>query len=118
MSQEMVELSTEPGELLLLRLRLPDQIDPMEFDRLNDRVTALIGERAHERWIVDLSVVTYMGSAVLGLMVNIRQQVKSAGGSLVLCCMSEPLHKIFAACCLERLFVIKPTRAEAIHHLK
>ena len=42
--------------------------------------------------MLDLTDVVYMGSSVLGLMVNVRQTIKSAGGKLVLCGMSERLH--------------------------
>ena len=55
-----------------------------------------------------------MGSAMLGLMVNLRQQVKSAGGRLVLCSMPPTLMQIFRTCCMERLFIIARTRDEAM----
>jgi len=48
------------------------------------------------------------------LMVNVRQTIKSAGGKLVLCGMSERLTRVFHACCMERLFTITRTRADAM----
>jgi anti-anti-sigma factor len=55
-----------------------------------------------------------MGSAMLGLIVNVRQQVKTAGGKLALCNMSPRLAEIFRMCSMERLFTITRTRADAI----
>ena len=42
---------------------------------------------------------SYMGSAVLGLMVNIRQVVMKGHGKVVLCGMSDRLMRIFETCC-------------------
>jgi anti-anti-sigma regulatory factor len=46
-------------------------------------------------------------------MVNLRQQIKSAGGKLVLCSLPPSLMQIFRTCCMERLFVIAKTRDDA-----
>ncbi len=66
------------------------------------------------RCVLDLSAVQYMGSSMLGLVVNARTRVKAAGGRLVLCGMSAWLVETFRTCSLERLFVTAVTRAEAV----
>ena len=48
------------------------------------------------------------------LMVNLRQRVKDAGGKLALCNMSSRLLRVFQTCSLERLFIIKSDREEAV----
>jgi anti-anti-sigma factor len=58
-----------------------------------------------------------MGSAMLGLMVNIRQRIKSGGGQLTLCNVSPRLLAIIRACSMERLFRIARSRADAIKAL-
>jgi len=77
--------------LHVVELTLPELIDPLEFDRLNDAMLAELDGRADQRWVLDLGRVHYMGSAMLGLMVNIRQRIKAGGGKLVLCGMSPRL---------------------------
>jgi stage II sporulation protein AA (anti-sigma F factor antagonist) len=106
------------GAVDVLRLLLPDQLDAMEFDQLNSSLTTTLQTNAAGKWIVNLSAVSYMGSAVLGLMVNIRQQIKSGRGSLILCEMSPKLHYIFKTCCLEKLFTIAKTHDEALSLLR
>jgi len=64
--------------------------------------------------VLDLSNTDYMGSSMLGLMVNVRQVIKQAGGTLVLCGMSPRLMHVFRTCSLHQLFTIVGTRAEAI----
>jgi len=98
----------------VVAFHLPDEMDALEFDRLNASVREMLDGQATHRWIVDLNDVQYMGSAVLGLMVNMRQDIKSARGRLVLCGLSPRLVSIFRNCCLERLFTIVKTREEAL----
>ena len=98
----------------VIELTLPQALDSAEFDELNEAILGTISERKSDRWVIDLGHVSYMGSAMLGLMVNLRQQIKSAGGRLVLCSMPPTLMQIFRTCCMERLFVITKTRDDAL----
>ena len=115
MSNDLYRL-TDDGSIKVLELVLPTSIDSSEFDRLNETVLDVMGKEPGAGWVLDLSRVAYMGSAVLGLMVNIRQVVMKAQGKIVLCGMSDRLMRIFETCCMERLFKIVPGRAEAIRH--
>jgi anti-sigma B factor antagonist len=108
----------EAGAVRLLRLALPDTLDTMEFDQLNEVLLGLIQGSAQFRWVMNLSRVSYMGSSMLGMLVNVRQKVKSERGQLVLCEMSPRLLQIFKACCLERLFNIQKTEADALRHVQ
>ncbi len=98
----------------VVELVLPQFVDSDEFDRINESLLTMLGNKADARWIIDLSAVTYMGSSALGLMVNIRQKIKQAGGRLVICGLSRRLLEVFHTCCMERLFAIVPTREEAV----
>jgi len=61
--------------------------------------------------------VAYAGGWVLGLMVNIRQQVRQAQRKLVLCGLSDRLMQIFQPCNLERLCVISRSRKDAVERV-
>ena len=115
MANDLFLLSDE-GPVKVVALSLPTTIDSSEFDRLNESVLETLGKDPGAGWVLDLTNVAYMGSAVLGLMVNIRQVVRQAQGTLVLCGMSERLMRIFETCCMERLFKIVPTRHDAVRH--
>ncbi len=101
----------------VLELLFPETIDALEFDQLNESIAGHLAKRAGERWIVDCHKIDYMGSAMLGLMVNLRQQIKTGGGRLVLSDMSPRLAEIFRACSMERLFTISKTRVDALQTL-
>lgn len=98
----------------LLELLLPPTLDDADFDRLMREALAAVSADAGSAWVLDLSALDYAGSALLGMMVNIRQRVRGGGGRLVLCGVSSRLLDILRTCSLERLFVIARSRAEAI----
>lgn len=102
----------------VMELALPQSIDEMELDRLNTAIASHLNGKAGQSWLLDLSSTQYMGSALLGMIVNIRQQIRSAGGKLALCGLSAELREIFHLCSMERLFTITATRAQAIKALK
>ena len=113
MSQHHYRVSRE-GDIHVIELELPAVVDPAEFDRLNESVEAAADTAAAGRWVLDLTQVHYIGSAMLGLMVNLRQRIKSGGGRLVLCGLSGHLAKALATCSLHNLFVVAETRSEAL----
>jgi anti-anti-sigma factor len=113
MPNDRFQVSQEQS-VQVLQLALPDQMDGMEIDGLIDSILRSLDGRSQEPWVLDLTEVTYMGSAMLGLMVNIRERIRQGGGKLVLCGLSTPLMRIFQTCCLERLFNIAKTKPEAI----
>jgi anti-sigma B factor antagonist len=98
----------------VLQLVLPPTIDTMEIDDLIEAVLDELASRGEQRWVVDLSRAEYLGSSMLGLFVNMRERIRQAGGTLVLCGMSPQLLQIFKTCCLERLFTIAKSRADAL----
>ena len=106
------------GEVQVVELDLPEVLDSDEFDRLNEALIAAVGRAPGGPLVLDLSRLDYAGSSVLGLMVNVRQRVKEVGGRLVLCGLSDRLLQIFRTCSLERLFVIRRGRAEAVERAR
>jgi anti-anti-sigma factor len=104
------------GEVGVVELDLPETLDVDEFGRLNESLSSLVAGApgGGAAWVLDLSRLAYAGSAALGLIVNLRQKVKEADGRLVLCGLSDRLLTVFRTCSLERLFVVRRSREEAI----
>jgi anti-anti-sigma factor len=109
------------GPTQVVELFLPGDLDSTEFDRLNEGLADVFANPQNGRggrWIIDLTHVAYLGSAGLGLLVNIRHRVKTMDGQLALCQMSPRLHQIFKTCSLERMFTITRTREDALKALR
>ena len=120
MADDLLKVSTH-DHVQVVELFLPGDLDSTEFDRLNDGLVDLFNESEDGRggrWVLDLTHVAYLGSSGLGLLVNIRQRVKTLGGRLALCQMNPRLHQIFRTCSLERLFTITRTRDDALKALR
>ena len=113
MSQDLFTLSAV-GEAHIIELSLPLNLDAGQFDYLNETLGQLINTTPQKRWVVDLARVEYGGSAMLGLLVNLRQRIKQQGGSLVLCRLSDQLQKTMSTCSLDRLFKTVGTREMAV----
>ena len=113
MSGNLYKVS-KAGSVNVVDLTLPETLDIEEFDRLNESILGLVRGEPEGQWVIDLSQLSYMGSAALGLLVNLRQQIKQSGGRLVLCGLSPQLIHIFKTCCMERLFRIVKSRKDAV----
>lgn len=98
----------------LLELQVPLILDGVEFDQLNEELKELVDARPAQRWVLAFEKVEHTGSALLGVMVNMRHRVRANGGTLILVGLSPRLHEILRACSMERLFEIKKTREEAL----
>jgi len=103
---------TDIGSQRVLELRLPDSLDPVEFDQLNAQMSEAIVPV--QLIVLDLSQTRYVGSSVLGLLVNARGRARHAGANLVLCGLSPQLADIFAMTSLTRLFKVVQSRQEAL----
>lgn len=102
----------------IIEMTLPEDLDSADFDQLNRSLLGLLGTHDTRGWVIDLSAVEYMGSAMLGLMVNFRQQIKTRNGKLALCGVSQRLQEIIKTCCMDRLFIMAKTRADAVKAAK
>jgi anti-anti-sigma factor len=104
----------DESSVKVIELSVSDHVDSAAFDDLNTTLLGLFHPTGQTHWVIDLTNVNYFGSAMLGMMVNIRQQIKNIKGTLVLCNLSPNLLAIFKASALERLFQIARSRREAI----
>jgi anti-anti-sigma factor len=113
MAEELYRILQERS-IWVLEFRFRPEMDALIFDTLMEEITAELDRAASGSWVLDLSSVNYLSSAGLGLLVNIRQKLRQSRGKLALCGLSPRLVELFRSCCLERLFLIVPTRAAAL----
>ena len=109
--RELYTISDERA-VRIIALLLADSIDEIEFDTLNDALRTAI--EGHDRVVLDLTATSYVGSAVLGMLVNVRQRVRAAGGDLVVCGLSARIQQLFTVSSLARLFTVVKTRQDAL----
>ncbi|MBC7784326.1 MAG: STAS domain-containing protein [Burkholderiales bacterium] len=98
----------------VVELVLPANIEAIEFDSINEQLSAVVVSSGEARWIVDLSGAEYFGSALLGMLVNLRAKVRASRGKLALCQIGPALERVIKTSSMERLFTIVVTRDEAL----
>jgi anti-sigma B factor antagonist len=113
MADELFTIQQEKSARVL-ELRFRPEMDVLLMDTLLEAVVAELDRAGGGGWVLDLSNITYLNSAGLGLLVNIRQKVKQGRGKLAICGLSPRMMDLFKSCCLERLFLIVKTRAQAL----
>jgi anti-anti-sigma factor len=98
----------------VLELTIPRNVDMYEFDRVNEEIARVTADDPAGRWVLDMSGSDYIGSAILGVLVNVRQRIRGGGGHLAVCCLSDALIHAMRTCSLYNLFSIAETRADAM----
>src|SRR5207237_8152319 len=87
MSQEMSEASElsvdRKGGIVTVTLRTDNLLDIEEVNRISLQIRNLL-EDGELKIILDLGQIQYAGSAALGMLLSLDQELKSKGGKLVL----------------------------------
>ena len=102
----------------VLELSIPRSVDMYEFDRVNEEIARLTADDRAGRWVLDMSGSQYVGSAILGVLVNVRQRIRGGGGHLAVCGLSDALVHAMRTCSLYNLFSVAETRADAVRLVK
>lgn len=102
------------GAVRVIELRLPDELEALEFDTLNSELAALILQAGAAKWVIDLAATSYLGSALLGMLVNVRTKVRQSRGKLAVCGLNNEIQRVLRLGSMDRLFTIVETRDDAI----
>jgi len=101
------------GRVLRLRLSVSRFVDSGEFDVFIDRLLGEIDRHDAPLVVLDLAEVDYFASAMLGLLVNIRQRVRALGGKLVIAAAPKRLLDTILTTSMDRLFTFASNVDEA-----
>jgi len=94
-------------------LRLAGYLDGHTFVDLERRFDALFKE-GRTRLVVELSGLTYIASAGVGVFINGQHKARNSGGSLQLANPSASVREIFSILGLESVFVIHDTIEQGV----
>lgn len=106
-------LHTERAGGAVLAQILCEHIGDRETQIIQDELTAAAGP-AGWRVAIDLSKVTFLPSAGLGMLVAIHNNAKSSKGKLAVFGVADDLMKMLKITHLDKLFSIKPDREAAL----
>ena len=97
-------------------MSLPDapNVLPLEGEidlHVSPRISAALGamiEAKPQRWVVDLSKVSYIDSSGLAVLIEGMQNVEAYGGKFILAGIQENVKPIFEIARLDQVFIIFP----------
>ncbi len=94
-------------------LRLVGYLDGHTFVDLERRFDGLL-KAGRNRLVIELSGLTYIASAGVGVFINGLHKARNSGGSLQLANPSQSVREIFAILGLESVFIIHDTVEQGI----
>ncbi|MGD0461850.1 MAG: STAS domain-containing protein [Tepidisphaeraceae bacterium] len=89
-------------------------LDEGNITDIGTTLIALIDEAGKPKLLLDFSNVEHLSSAALGMLINVNTKIKKKDGQLRLSNIKPQIFDVFEITKLNKLFKIKPTRAEAL----
>jgi anti-sigma B factor antagonist len=89
-------------------------LDEANIAEIGQTLMALVEENNPPRLLLDFANVDHLSSAALGMLINLNNKIKQKDGQLRLTNIKQQIYEVFVITKLDRLFRIKPDRAEAL----
>lgn len=90
-----------------LSVHLIGELDAANVETLSDRVLPLL-DRADRTMVLDLSGVTFCGSAGLSLFIRLHNAACAQGGDLVICSPTDAVLRTIRLCRLDDVLTVVP----------
>jgi len=94
------------------------RLDPAPVQDLRRHYEAHLQRRGRPELVVDLSGVSFAGSAALGNFVALHRMVRQNGGRILFCNVDPTVAEVFRASKLESLFDFVTDRAAALRAVR
>lgn len=88
-----------------------------DIDRVGREVLASVDGQKKPAWLIDLSGLEYMGSALVALVVRVWKAVQAAGGKSVVVCGQGMPQEVLRLAGLDKVWTITPTYEEGLKRL-
>jgi anti-anti-sigma factor len=84
----------DQGDVTVLRLQVPMLRGDETTEALFEETFALVDDAGRSRLVLNCEAVVYLASMAIGKLVALMRKVRSAGGRLVLCKVSQRLEEL------------------------
>lgn len=106
------------GNVIIATLSDEKILDEAQVQSLEGSFLSIIEKNDQPQLIVDFSLVKFMTSAALGLLIRISKKIYEKNGKLRLCGIDPKIMEVFRITRLDKIFEIYPDRDEAMIGLK
>ena len=88
-----------------------------QFDELQNRLHDALWNKQSDKTVLDLSKVSMVSSAALGVFITIQRMIEVRGGLLAVCGAQKQVWQTFKLAGLDRMLDMHETRDEALDAL-
>jgi len=92
--------------------------NPQKIEVVSGRIRDFIEANTPKAVVFDFKEVKFFSSQVLGLLLDIRDRLKSYNGQVVISAIEPKLHRVFTITNLDKIFRFFPDRENAVTALK
>jgi len=112
-NQKRIAVARE-GDVSIVTFGDKKLIDEAAVQELAGELFALVEQDNRRTLLLDFEGVEFLSSAALGKLLTFDRKVKTARGRLKLCGISPGILEVFQVTKLNKVFDIRPDRAEAV----
>jgi anti-anti-sigma factor len=106
------------GEVTLVRLAGQRLLDGAQVEDLGEALLRLASDPGRARMRLDFGAIEFLSSAVLPVLLSLRQALQAQGGRLALCGLRPGVREVFVIAGLEQALNVHPTERDALHSLR
>lgn len=88
-----------------------------DIDRVGNELIASVNNNTTPAWLIDLSRLEYMGSALVALVVRVWKAVQNGGGKVVVVCGGGMPQEVLRLAGLDKVWVIVSTYEDGLRKL-
>jgi anti-anti-sigma factor len=88
-----------------------------DIDRVGNELIASVNGQSSPAWLIDLSRLEYMGSALVALVVRVWKAVQNGGGKVVVVCGGGMPQEVLRLAGLDKVWTIVTTYEEGLRKL-
>lgn len=88
-----------------------------DIDRVGNELIASVNGQSTPAWLIDLSRLEYMGSALVALVVRVWKAVQNGGGKVVVVCGGGMPQEVLRLAGLDKVWTITSTYEEGLRKL-
>ena len=107
-------LPIREGDVAVVQIIPPHITGVLDTEELGRELYDLLDRQNQTKFVLDLSLVEFLSSAVFGKLIRLNAKMKARGGMLRLCGVQPPVLEVLRLCKLDSIFDIRQDEGDAL----
>ncbi|MHC4060871.1 MAG: STAS domain-containing protein [Planctomycetota bacterium] len=115
MDDEKVDVEiTSEGSVAVVAFKAASITAEEEIVAAGQQIKMFVEQKHPKRMVFDFKAVRFFSSQVLGLLLDIRAELQTYGGEVVISAINPQLHRVFKITDLDKIFRFFPEKESAV----